>query len=89
MSNTRFKSKIQVYLDYAQFGLYQQRYGLNFFRVLVTTKTTERLFNLKSTTETLTDKMFWFSEASNITPEKIFDGIWERPGRDGKFSLLE
>ena len=89
MSNTRFQSKVKVYLDYAQSGLYQQRYGLKFFRVLVLTKTKERLLNLKSVTEELTDKIFWFSTVDDFLSGKAFARIWERPHREGYFSLLE
>ncbi len=89
MSNSRFQSKVKTYLEYARSGLYSKRYRLNFFRVLVVTKTEQRLLNLKSATEKLTDKIFWFTETANITPGKIFDRIWERPGREGRFSLLE
>jgi hypothetical protein len=88
MSNSRFQSKTSLYLDYARSGLHQQRYGLKFFRVLVITKTSERLFNLKSSTKRITNKIFWFTTSDKLTPDKIFGQIWERPGRDGKFSLL-
>ena len=88
MSNARFQAKVKVYLDYAQSGLYQQRYGLKFFRVLVVTKTNERLINLKSATEKLTDKIFWFTTADKLTANGVFDEIWEKPAKPGTFSLL-
>ncbi len=89
MSNNRFQSKVKVYLDYARSGLYKQRYGLERFRVLVVTKTRERLLNLKSATEKVVNKMFWFASVDSLKPDQIFDQIWVRPGRDGSFSLLE
>jgi hypothetical protein len=89
MSNHRFKSKVQVYLDYGLSGYYQQRYGLRFFRVIVITKTKARLLNLKSITESLTDKIFWFATIDDLTSHHIFDQLWQRPGRDGNFSLRE
>jgi len=89
MSNSRFQLKVKTYLEYARSGLYSQRYGLKFFRVLVVVKTKERLLNLKSTTEKLTDKIFWFTTIDNLTPDKIFGPIWERLGRGEAFCLLE
>ena len=89
MSNGRFQSKVRLYLNYARSGLSSERYGLHFFRVLVVTETRERLLNLKSVTEQLTDKMFWFSVTNDLTSGNIFDAIWERPGKKGVFSILE
>jgi len=89
MSNGRFQSKVKTYLEYARSGLYTQRYGLKFFRVLVVTETRKRLLNLKSATGALTDKIFWFTAVGNLVPDKILSRIWERPGREGTFSLLE
>ena len=89
MSTVRFQSKIITYLDYARSGFYRQRYGLTFFRVLVVTKSRERLLNLKSVTETLTDTIFWFTTIDRLTLDHIFDRIWERPGRDGLFNVME
>jgi hypothetical protein len=89
MNNSRFQAKAKIYLEYAQSSSYQQKYGLKFFRVLVLTKTRERLLNLKAVTEKLTDKMFWFTTWKNLEPEKVFGPIWQRPGKEGNFSLLE
>ena len=89
MSNSRFQSKVRTYIEYAQSGLYLQRYGLKFFRVLVLTKTTERLRNLKAATEALTDKIFWFATISSLDPNGLFDRIWQRPRKEGFFHLLE
>ena len=89
MSNNRFQSKVMLYMKYAQSGFHQRRYGLKFFRVLTVTKTRERLCNLKAVTGKLTDKIFWFTTLANVTPDNILGQIWERPRRDGNFSLLE
>lgn len=89
VNNSRFQEKARVYLEYSQSGSYQQKYGLKFFRVLVLTKTGERLLNLKSVTEKLTDKIFWFTTWKNLEPGKAFGPIWQRPGRAGNFSLME
>jgi hypothetical protein len=89
MSGSRFQSKVGLYLSYARSGLYPQKYGLQYFRVLVTTETKERLANLKSATANMTDKMFWFALTDDAKAGKVFETIWERPGRERAISLLE
>lgn len=89
MSNNRFQSKVRLYLDYALSGAYPLKYGLHFFRVIVATETRKRLDNLKSATEKITDKIFWFTIRENLTVGRFLEAIWERPGREGMFSLLD
>ena len=89
MSNSRFQSKVRLYLNYARSSLYKERYGLQFFRVLVATPSKQRLSNLIRSTEQLTDKIFWFTLAEHLTAGRVFEPIWERPGKKGVFSLLE
>ncbi len=89
MSNSRFQSKVKLYLEYIRSGLYPAKFGLQFFRVLVVTETRQRLLNLKSATEQLTDKVFWFALANNLVEGNVFESIWARPGKPGTFSLLE
>jgi hypothetical protein len=89
MSNSRFQSKVKLYLDYIRSGLYPLKYDLQFFRVLVITETRQRLLNLKSATERMTEKIFWFGQADHLKAGGLFDPIWERPGRHGTFGLLE
>ncbi|OPY73628.1 MAG: hypothetical protein A4E62_00393 [Syntrophorhabdus sp. PtaU1.Bin002] len=89
MSNSRFQSKVKLYLEYIRSGLYPSKYGLQFFRVLVVTETRQRLLNLKTATAQLTDRIFWFARADRLREGSLFDQIWERPGKPGTFSLLE
>ena len=89
MNGSRFQDKARIYLEYAQSGSYQKKYALKFFRVLVLTKSFERMVNLKTVTEKLTDKIFWFTTWKNLGPERVFGPIWQRPGKEGNFSLLE
>ena len=88
MSNRAFAKKVQRYLDYSKSGRYRDRFGTRFFRVLVATVGSERLKNLKRTTEKLTDNIFWFSTLDKIRRETFFGKIWHRAGRDGLHSLL-
>jgi hypothetical protein len=89
MSNKAFAGKVQRYLDYSKSGRYQDRFGTRFFRVLVATVGSERLKNLKQTTEKLTDNIFWFTTLENIRREKFFGKVWHRAGKDGLHSLLD
>lgn len=89
MSHSRFRSRTQSYLEYAQSGYYQARYGVKYFRVLVVTVTLERLFNLKGLIEGLTDKIFWFTTMEQICSKNIFQSIWYRAGHNGLYNLIE
>jgi len=89
MSHSRFRLRIQSYLEYAQSGYYQARYGVRYFRVLIITITLERLFNLKRLIEGLTNKIFWFTTMDQIRSRNVFQSIWYRAGRDGLFPLVE
>ncbi len=88
-SNKRFQIKVENYLKYGFDGYYQRQFGFQFFRVLVVCQTEARLRNLKKLIEQKTDRMFWLAIQKDISPEKILTRIWQRPGRDSGFSLLE
>jgi hypothetical protein len=88
MSNKAFAKKVQRYLDYSKSGRYHDRFGTRFFRVLIATVGTERLKNLKQTTEKLTDNIFWLTTLDQVRREKFFSKIWHRAGKDGLHSLL-
>ena len=63
-------------------------FGTPFFRVLVSTVGSERLQNLKRTTESLTDSIFWFTTLDKICKDRFFRKVWHRAGKDGLYSLL-
>ena len=89
MSNRQMKSKARAYLDYALSGFFEHDFGSKYFRVLIITKTLERLINLKSSIEELTDKIFYFSFKENLCRDPFFDPIWYRAGRQVNLSLLD
>ncbi len=89
MSNKAFASKVGRYLDYSKSGRYQDRFGTPFFRVLVATVGSERLKNLKQTTEKLTDNIFWFTTLGQVNRKTFFGKVWQRAGKDGLHSLLD
>jgi hypothetical protein len=88
MTLGRFTSKVQSYIDFDVMGYYRQRFGVKFYRVLVITKTCERLYNLKKAVEIVTDKLFWFTTLEQVTPNTVFDQIWQRVGRNEYYPLI-
>jgi len=89
MSGQAFRNKVQRYLDYSLSGRYEQQFGSKFFRVLIATKGTQRLLNLKKVTEELTNTIFWFTTINQVSRENFFGKIWRRPGKHFLYSLLD
>jgi hypothetical protein len=89
MSNNRLRAKANVYLDYARSGHSLQDFGFKYFRVLIITRTQERLKNLKITIEALTNRIFYFAVRDQILHESVLDRIWSRAGSQTPFFLLE
>jgi hypothetical protein len=88
MSHAKFKSKVETYLEFSQLGLYRERFGMKYFRVLVITLTEERLLNLKKLVESITDKFFWFTSLNQIASRNPLDPIWMRAGFEGTFPMF-
>jgi len=88
MSLTRFKKKVATYLEFAALGFYRERFGVEYFRVLVITLTAERLANLKKAVETVTDGIFWFTTLEQIEVD-AFGPIWQRAGHSGFHQLVQ
>ena len=89
MTQGRFAGKVLSYLNFYSLGYYEKRFGVQYFRVLVVTKTRERLSNLQRTVGTITDKLFWFTTMEQITPNMVFGPIWQRVGDRSNSSLIE
>ncbi len=89
MTNGRLRAKAKAYLNYARSGCSLQDFGFKYFRVLIITKTQERLYNLKATIEELSDRIFYFAVRDQICFGSVLDQIWHRAGRQGLFYLLE
>ncbi len=88
-SRKRIKKKIESYLDYGLDGGFERQYGSKYFRLLIVSKTPARLTTLSKIIERVTDKSFcWLTTGKNITPEKILSQIWQRPNKEGAFSLI-
>jgi hypothetical protein len=80
MTVGRFAGKVHTYLDFSSLGYYRKRFGVKYFRVLVVTKTRNRLSNLKKAVGNITDKLFWFTTIEQVTPKTVFGPIWQRIG---------
>ena len=89
MTIGRFVGKVHSYIDFGSKGYYQKRFGVRYFRVLVVTKTAERLNNLKKAVGSVTDKLFWFTTIDQITPDTVFEPIWQRVGKQELYPLIE
>ena len=89
MTVNRFAGKVHSYIDFGSKGYYQRRFGVQYFRVLVVTKTLKRLNNLKKAVGAITDKLFWFTTIDKITPDTVFGPIWQRVGKKELYPLIE
>jgi hypothetical protein len=87
-SLSRFKSKVQTYLEFTRLGYYRRRFGLNGFRVLVIAPTRERMKNLKQAVEQVTQEGFRFTTMDQIMGNKVLGHIWQRAGHEGLFPLI-
>ena len=88
-SNKRIEEKVDNYLQYGLGGHYQRQSGFLFFRTLIVCQSEARLKNIKRLIEGKTDKMFWLVIQEDISDERILGRIWQRPGQNTLFSLLE
>jgi hypothetical protein len=89
MTLGRFTGKVYSYLDFSSLGYYQKRFGVKYFRVLVVTKTPERLSNLKKTVGNITEKLFWFTTIKQITPNTVYGPIWQCIGNLSNSPLIK
>jgi hypothetical protein len=88
MSSKAIAHKVQRYLDYSESGRYEKRFGVRFFRVLMVTTSSQRMANLKRTTESLTDSIFWLTTTDQVQQGRIFHQVWTKAGREGLYTLL-
>jgi hypothetical protein len=91
MDNSRFKRKIKGYARYWLDGVFQEKWGYKAFRVLTTT-TKRRRPNLMQTTSEIKEQqllpIFYFTSRENITPEQIFNEIWQVPNDEKVKSIV-
>ena len=88
MTLRRFTAKVHSYIEFGNLGYYRRRFGLSEFRVLVITKTGNRLYNLKRAVETINKTIFRFTTIDQIRPNTLFNPIWLRAGEKEKYPLI-
>jgi hypothetical protein len=88
-TNKRIEGKVNNYLAYGLDGFYHRQFGLQFFKVLFVCQSAARLGNIKKLIEKKTDEMFWLAVQGDFSAEKVFGRVWQRPGQESLFSLLE
>src|SRR4029077_5291038 len=70
-----WRSKVLRYLEYAESGLHQERFGFNAFRVCVVAKTPKRLASLRQIAEGV-GRLFLFGEAGAVGAQQFFSAAW-------------
>lgn len=82
MSHKRWKTRVLAYKAYAESGKYQNRYKTKSLRVLTVTTTSERLANLKKTTEDAVPQgFFWFTTFGQAISQNVLSSvIWSVGG---------
>jgi hypothetical protein len=90
MSNKRWKTRILAYKAYKESGKYQERYQTKSLRILTVTTTSQRMANLKTTTEKAGGgSVFWFTTLKEATPENILSSpIWSVAGEATSSALI-
>ncbi len=89
MPNRRFKEKVERYFAYDVSGRYKERHKGQRFRVLVVTKTLERIGNLKRTAAQVAQRYRWFTTLAELRVRGTMERIWEVIARDGKGQLFD
>jgi len=83
-----WKRKIENYVRYAISGAFEKRFGQPQFRVLVVASTDRRMRSLKATTQSITEKIFWFTTVDSIRRDGFWSTVWLRTKDGERHSLL-
>jgi len=90
MSHKQILAKVERYLQYFQTDLPQEKYGTQWFRVLMITPSQKRVRQLWRIISTLTNSIFWITNFDEIRkPLWLSKRIWMRVGQEGSYALLE
>lgn len=82
------RRKFQLYLQLALSGEFHALFSQPQFRVLAITTTPRRMENFRSIAAKLTDKIFWFSDFSEIGQQGFWSACWLRPTGQQSIPLL-
>jgi Replication-relaxation len=83
-----WRSKVLRYLEYAESGLHQDRFGFNAFRVCVIARTSKRLASLRQIAEAA-GRLFLFGEARAVTAQQFFNAVWLAARGTAQVRLVE
>jgi hypothetical protein len=72
---TEWRQKVLAYLDYAESGLHQERFGFAGFRTLVLAKSAARVSNLRQIA-VHAGKLFLFAEINQVNPTNFLSRVW-------------
>jgi len=90
MSQKQILAKVQRYLNYFQTDLPQEKYGTQWFRVLMITQSPKRVIELWRSISSLTHSIFWITSFDEIRqPLWLSQCIWRRAGQEGSYALVE
>jgi hypothetical protein len=70
-----WRTKVLRYVEYAESGMHQERFGFRAFRVCVLAKSMSRLENLRRIAETA-GGLFLFGQIGSVGAENFFDPVW-------------
>ncbi len=70
-----WREKVLRYLEYAESGVHQERFGFKAFRVLVLAKSAARIKNLRQIGEEA-GRMFLFGELGNVDAQAFLNPVW-------------
>jgi hypothetical protein len=88
-SLTVWKEKVRNYLQFALSGDCECLFGSSRFRVLVLVNSLRRLFSIRKTVATSTDKIFWFATLESIQSDGLFASLWLRPKGEERLPLVQ
>jgi protein involved in plasmid replication-relaxation len=72
---TEWRQKVLAYLDYAESGLHQERFGFAGFRTLVLAKSAARLSNLQQIA-IYAGRLFLFADLHQINRTNVLSRVW-------------
>lgn len=89
MSQKQILAKVERYLHYFQTDLPAQKYGTQWFRVLLITTGKRRARGLYHAIGGATNSIFWLTSFDPMeTPSWLTDAIWFRVGHQGTYPLI-
>jgi len=85
---SEWRAKVLRYVEYAESGLHQERFGFRAFRTCALAKSAARLNNLRSISETA-GGLFLFGAIGAVTAANFFDAVWCRARGQTPIRLVE